>query len=400
MSAVLRELRYGSHPLPVHRAARCAVLGAGNGGLALAGLLARKGHAVALWNRSAERIVAVAQRGGVELEFDGSATFAPLALATSRIADAVADAAVILVAVPATGHADIARACAPHLRNGHAVLLLPGRTGGALEFRRVLRSAGCRARVLLGEANTFPIAARRLGPTSAHVFGTKAELQIAALTADRTRELVRACRPILPMTSAAASVLHTGLANVGAILHPVITLLNADRIRRGERFDFYSDGVTPRVAAMLEAADAERLRIARAYGVATSPLPSWVAAAYGHHADTVLDAVAGNPAYRGITAPTTLAHRYLLEEVPTGLIPLLELGQAAGLELPVLRGLVIRARLELGGERWPCPRTLAALGLEGLAPRDIRTAVEGGAAPVRAVPAAGFAAGFSLVPQA
>ena len=44
------------------------------------------------------------------------------------------------------------------------MLLLPGRTGGALEFRKALQKAGCRADVLLGEANTFPFASRAVGP--------------------------------------------------------------------------------------------------------------------------------------------------------------------------------------------------------------------------------------------
>src|SRR5262249_27973763 len=158
--------------------------------------------------------------------------------------------------------------------------------------------------------------------------------------------------------SPARSVLHTGLANVGAVLHPVIALLNADRIARGEPFDFYADGVTPAVAAALAAADSERLRVARAYDVQALSLRRCVAAAYGHQADTVGEAVGGNPAYAGIKAPATLEHRYLLEDVPTGLVPLLELGRAAGLALPTLQALLERARAALGGDRWPRPRTL------------------------------------------
>jgi opine dehydrogenase len=180
------------------------------------------------------------------------------------------------------------------------------------------------------------------------------------------------------MLSAAGSVLHTGFANVGAILHPVITLYNADRIARGDSFDFYTEGVTPRVASVLAAADAERLRIARAYGVTVRSLPEWISAAYGHHAHSVQVAVGGNPAYRGIKAPTTLEHRYLLEDVPTGLIPLLALGRTAGLALPTLRGLVTLAEKALGSLRWQAPRDLDVLGLEGLEIKGIRDLVEHG----------------------
>jgi opine dehydrogenase len=383
---------------------RCsvAVLGAGHGGLALAGYLARQGHRVALWNRSPARVTPVTARGGIRLTLPNSdPTFAPISLATSSLAAALSEARLVLVAVPASGHADIARGCAPHLRDGHTVLLLPGRTGGALEFRRVLREAGCRARILLGETNTFPVAARSVGPAEAVVFGAKAELLAAALPATRTAELLDVFRPVLPMLAPARSVLHTGLGNLGAILHPTITLLNAERIEAGGGFDFYREGVTPAVAATLAAADAERLRIARAYTVPARSLQQWVADAYGHHAETVQAAVGGNPAYVGIKAPNTLDHRYLLEDVPTGLIPLLELGCAAGLALPTLTRLVDRTRVALGGEPWPRQRTLDVLGLDGLSPREIRRFVESGftSAHGAVAPAGSTFAWGALLPQ-
>jgi opine dehydrogenase len=216
-----------------------------------------------------------------------------------------------------------------------------------------------------------------MGPGTAVIHGAKRELRVAALPATRTSELLAAWRPVLRNLSGAPSVLHTGLANFGAILHPTITLLNAERIERGDSFDFYTEGVTPRVAATLAAADWERLRIARAYGVTACSVPAWIPAAYGHQADTMLAAVGKNPAYVGIKAPTALIHRYLLEDVPTGLIPLIELAEAAGLAVPTLRSLLALARITLGGEPWQRPRTLHSLGLDGLSPEECRAFVEG-----------------------
>ncbi len=372
-----------------------AVLGASHGGMALAGYLAQQGHAVALWNRSPERVAAVAHKRGIHLASpDSDAVHVPIALATSNLAAALSGVRVVLVAVPACAHADIARQCAPHLRSGQTVLLLPGRTGGALEFRRVLHDAGCRARIVLGEANTFPFAARCVEPGFAVIYGAKTEVLATALPANQTPELLAACRPFLPMLRPARSALHTGLANLGAILHPVITLLNADRIARGESFDFYREGVTCSVAAVLAAADAERLRIARAYAVPACSLRDWIARAYDHHAETIHAAVTGNPAYAGIKAPTTLVHRYLLEDVPTGLIPLLELGKAAQLNLPVLTALVDRSRTLLGRQRWQHQRTLDVLGLDGLCAQSIRGYVEQGRLP--AIPRATWPAPLSL----
>lgn len=356
-----------------------AVLGAGHGGLALAGYLSQAGHRVALWNRSAGRTDSVAALGGVRLTMPGSiTTVAPIALATSNMAAVLVDASVVLVAVPASGHADVARTCAPHLRDGQTVLLLPGRTGGALEFRRVLHAEGCRAEIILGEANSFPFAARNVASAEAVIFGVKSELVAAALPARHTAKLIATCRAFLPMLSAARSVLHTGFGNLGAILHPTITLLNAGRIRRAEVFDFYADGVTAEVARVLAAADAERLRIAHAYGERVQSLAEWIASAYGHRANTIQQAVAGNPAYLGIKAPSTIHHRYLLEDVPTGVIPLIELGTAAGLALPTLRSLVTLAEFTLGVESWRQERSLESLGLNRLNIAEIRSVIGSG----------------------
>jgi opine dehydrogenase len=183
-------------------------------------------------------------------------------------------------------------------------------------------------------------------------------------------------------------------------------LSNAWRIEVGESFDFYAEGVTPSVAATLADADAERLRIAGKYGVPVSSLSDWIAESYGHHAETLREALRGNPAYAGIKAPTTLAHRYLLEDVPTGLIPLIELGRAAGLPSPTLGRLVERSRAALGSQGWQRPRTLDALGLAGMDPEEICTFVQRGLVPVRSrgervgpIPMGHLGSGWELVPQ-
>lgn len=355
-----------------------AILGAGHGGLALAGYLSRQGHRISLWNRSPERIDRVSALGGVALTLPGAEeVFCPVHLATSDLRAALDGVQHVLIALPACAHSGLARACAPYLRDGQTVLLVPGRTGGSLEFRCELRQASCQARILLGETGTFPFASRTVSPARSVIFGTKNEVLAAALPATNTHDLLSLWKPILSCLRPTSSVLHTGFANFGAILHPTITLMNVERIEGGIPFDFYTQGVTPAVATVLENADRERMRVARAFGVTALSLRDWIISAYGHRGATMQEAVGDNPAYVGLKAPTTIRHRYLLEDVPTGLIPLLELGRAAGLSLPTLQGLAARAGLVLGQGQWDTPRTLQRLGLEGLDPAGVRAFVEG-----------------------
>lgn len=90
-----------------------AVLGAGSWGTALAALIARHGHPAVLWGRDAQAVAAIDARHenprylpGIEL---------PAALrATTDLADALANAGLVLVVVPSHAFAETLRALAPH----------------------------------------------------------------------------------------------------------------------------------------------------------------------------------------------------------------------------------------------------------------------------------------------
>src|SRR5512139_2840061 len=125
------------------------VLGAGYGGKAMAAHLALMKYPTALYNRTFEHIEAIHKRGGIELESSegGPHGFGELSLVTSNMAEALAGAKVIMVVVPSSAHADVARAMAPHLQDGQIIVLHPGRTCGAIEVQKVLCDASCMANV-------------------------------------------------------------------------------------------------------------------------------------------------------------------------------------------------------------------------------------------------------------
>ncbi len=124
--------------------ANYAVIGAGNGGKAMAAHLALMGCRVNLFNRTSERIAAIKARRGIDLENQdgGPRGFGRLALVTSDMSQALANADLIMVVVPSSAHADIARMAAPHLRDGQIIVLHPGRTLGSIEFQKVLLPPG------------------------------------------------------------------------------------------------------------------------------------------------------------------------------------------------------------------------------------------------------------------
>ena len=358
---------------------RVAVLGAGNGGHAFAGDLARRGYSVSVYNKFPSEIVDLQASGGVHLE-GAVEGFGRLDSVTSEIGPVVDGADIILVVVPATAHAAMAEACSPFLRGGQLVLLNPGRTGGALEFRRVLDRHGGAHRPLIAEAQTLLFTCRISGPARVRVTSLKRQVPLAALPAADTPAVLRAVQPLYPQFVAARDVLETGLDNIGAVFHPATVLLSVARIESGSPFEFYRD-MTPGTARLLEAVDAERLAVARAYGVRALPAAAWLERSYdGITGETLYERITGNPAYAGIAAPRELQTRYLLEDVPTGLVPIAVLGRLAGLEMRVTAGLVDLCGTVCRRDFWTEGRNLDRLGLAGLTADEVKTLVRDGPA--------------------
>ncbi|MGA9348775.1 MAG: NAD/NADP octopine/nopaline dehydrogenase family protein [Anaerolineae bacterium] len=357
------------------------VIGAGHGGKAMVAHLALMGFPVTLYNRTPENVSVIKARRGIELESyeGGPRGFGHLALVTSDMGEALEQAEVIMVVVPATAHADIARATAPHLRDGQIVVLNPGRTGGALEFVKVLKDSGCQADVTVAEAETLIYACRSDGPAQARIFRVKEAVPLAALPATHTPRVLEALASAFPLFIDGTSVLHTGLNNMGAIFHPALTLLNAGRIEStGGEFQFYIDGVTPSVARVLEALDRERVTVAAALGIRARTGLGWLKMAYDASGANLYEAIHNQPGYRGIKAPPTLNHRYLTEDVPMSLVPIAALGQRYGVQVRAMDSIIRQACIVHQTDYWRRGRTLDKLGIEQLSVDEVmRYAMEG-----------------------
>lgn len=357
------------------------VIGAGHGGKAMVAHLALMGFPVTLYNRTPENVSVIKARRGIELESyeGGPRGFGQMALVTSDMGEALEQAEVIMVVVPATAHADIARATAPHLHDGQIVVLNPGRTGGALEFVHVLGECGCQADVTVAEAETLIYACRSDGPAQARIFRVKEAVPLAALPATRTPRVLEALASAFPLFIDGTSVLHTGLNNMGAIFHPALTLLNAGRIEStGGEFQFYIDGVTPSVARVLEALDRERVTVAAALGIRARTGLGWLKMAYDADGANLYEAIHNQPGYRGIKAPPTLNNRYITEDVPMSLVPIAALGQRYGVQVRAMDSIIRQACIIHQTDYWRRGRTLDKLGIEQLSVDEVmRYAIEG-----------------------
>jgi len=347
-----------------------AVLGAGNGGRAIAAYLASIGHAVRLYSRNLQKLPTLVQNREVfttgVLECKGR-----LDLVTDILADAVRGVQDIFVVTTADAHRAIATELAPLLVSEQMILLNPGRTGGALEFREVLRRCRCQADILIAEAQSLVYACRIKNETCVQIFGAKEYVPIAALPCNDVSSILSRLNNYYHCFVAGDHVLHTSFENIGAIFHPPVVLFNAATIERGQQFLFYQD-VISRIADFLIQLDRERITVGAAYGCSLTPVESWVSKAYPNIPDgTLCEKLRMNPAYSKIQGPPSLETRYLYEDLATGLVPLVHLGRVASIDTPLMRAIVDLGGALLNRDFWSEGRSLDKMGLADLTVKGI-----------------------------
>jgi opine dehydrogenase len=358
------------------------IIGAGSGGFGLLTHLGAAGYRVCLHDIDEQRLEAIRERGGVDVE-NGVRPFAPVELVTSDLTTSLAGADLIIVITGGNTHADVAGAMGPLLQDGQIVLLIQGNTGGALIVRQELQRAGCRAAIDVAEMDTYPYATARPAPTRARLVTQKRWLQIATFPGKRGAVVMERLQPLFPQAILAPNILYTGLTNMNAVLHVANCVSNAGRIESGGDFKFYAEGVTPAVVNLYQALDAERLAIAARFGVTTPSLAEWIGRAYGVREPSLPETfqrLTFDPQgpYQNTPTPTSLAHKYVTEDVPTGLIPIRALGVAGGVATPTLDALIHLASVTAERDFADEARTIDRLGLSGQAVAQIQTTVQNG----------------------
>lgn len=349
---------------------KITVIGTGNGGQAIAGWLSMQGHDVCLYGRNASTISRLSERKRITLcgAIIGEGT---PSLITNDIREAVEWGEVIMIVTTANAHKSIAEEIAKYLRDGQVIILNPGRTGGALEVKRTLEKMECKARAYVAEAQTLVYACRLVEDGVVNIIGVKDKVPMSAVPASDNEFVFEKARRIYPCYQMAKNSLYTSLDNIGAMFHPCVLLFNAATIERQEVFWFYRD-MTPQIAHFIEKFDEERLAVGKAYGVELLSVSKWINYAYPDtKGETLCEKMANNPAYYEIKSPSTIFTRQLTEDIPTGVLPILELGEAAGLQMPLMRSMVDICEHLLDMDFREKGRTLSSLGLSGKSKEEI-----------------------------
>ena len=355
---------------------RLCVIGAGNGGSAIAGDMTLAGHVCSLFEfpEYRDNIEPIVAQKGIQVTGVARTGFARLACATTNLGEAVEGADVIMVATQALAHERVAHDLGPLLKEGQAVVLWPG-SGGTLAFRRIWEKTGVPP-VPLAEAVTLPYCCRRLhGPGTVNIHRVNGPaLLLAALPASDTAAAIAALDgTYASVVKPARSVLEPALYNVNIIVHPVGSLLNMGRIEysRGE-FYMYKEGLTPSVKKVIYAMDRERSALFRALG--------YKPYTYDEVFRDCFNVSFEQFAATSSKGPFSMQDRYVTEDIPMGAALTVSLARKVGVPTPTYDCIIHLASVVNEMDYLKMGRTLENLGLAGWSVGQIDAWLRTGAA--------------------
>lgn len=350
------------------------IIGAGNGGSAIAGDMTLAGHNCRLFEfpQYAANIEPIIRQGGIKVTGIARTGFARLSLATTSLADAVRGAELIMVTTQALAHERIGRELAPLLEDGQTVILWPG-SGGTLVVRKVWNELGLKRKILLAEAVTFPYCCRRLdGPGTVNIHRVDGpNMLLAALPADETPAVIDALAgTYADQVKPGRTILEPALYNVNIIVHPVGALLNMGRIEysAGE-FYMYKEGITASVKKVIDAMDAERSALFRALG--------YQPYTYDQVFRDCFNMTVEQFAATSSKGPFNMQDRYVTEDIPMGATLTVSLARKAGVPTPTYDCMIHLASLVNNTDFYAGGRNLENLGLAGLSLSQLQNYLSG-----------------------
>ncbi|MBO5144626.1 MAG: NAD/NADP octopine/nopaline dehydrogenase family protein [Lachnospiraceae bacterium] len=309
------------------------IVGAGNQGLAMAAYLEINNVECYLYNRTAGHIRKIMETN--EIVCSGVLNKRVyVSHVSSKIEDALQKT--IVVATPASAHKEVAALLAKHVDSSYTILLSPGKTFGIIDFIYNLRLAGCNEIPIIAECQTTIFASRREGENSVKIYALKNDIPIASTREESLDKVLNKMPECLRMRyKKVNSYIETSFGNIGMILHPIPMLLNFGSIESNRVFKYYTEGITPTIASLIERLDSERLEIAHELGYELESIVDWMMRNYDTNGKGLYEHLQTNKYYQEIVSPVLVCNRYIEEDVPYGLVPMEDTALKLGIKVPV-----------------------------------------------------------------
>ncbi len=329
---------------------------------------------------------------------------AEIDIVTTDMQTAVQEAGLVVISIPAVAFKTIFERLIPHLEDGQVIHFMTGNFG-SLMLRRMMREAGCKKNVIMGEWSSMPYGTRieRQGGIqmpSLKVIYRAITLRGAALP-DKDQDKFFESVKYLPSMSAVRHPVHgdtvvdIGFSNVNPILHVPGTLLGVSTMENygvvfGDNkhdFSIYSHAYCPSISEVQYEVYQEECKIAEAMGVGIQPFEK----EEFFSRSNILGAEFMGPGckipfeeqceFAYGTGPFSIHNRYITEDVPVGCFIFYQLGKKFGIATPVIESMIRIASVMTKTDFFNSGVTLADLGIDQLSKDELTAYLHEGILP-------------------
>jgi len=306
---------------------KISLVGAGSIAFATAALLSQRGHQPMLWSPSGKR-------GADMLVATGALTGSFAVKMAETVQELASWGEIIIFALPANGHKMTMDAIAPHLSEGQKIIISSHASFGALYLAQLLAERNLALPIIVW--GTTIVTARQQSLAKVHINTIRAKVDIATLPQAQSAAGLALCESVFGTHFVdRGSILAIALSNLNPQNHCGIALGNMSRMERGEEWN-QGQNITPNIGRLLEALDRERLAIAQLFNLQVRTIFEHFHLSFHIPIASISDMnqqmfAAG----KGGNGPMTAQSRYVLEDVPFGLVPTVKLGKMAGVPTPL-----------------------------------------------------------------
>ena len=341
-----------------------SVLGAGNGGTAVAAELSLRGHNVTLIKTSRTMHdknfeYLLNNEATVRLFENGETKTAKINHITRDISK-ISESEIIIIYIQTTYHEDLIKRIKPYLKDGQILLLNPGYFSTAYVLKHCSDID-----LIIVEAQSSFVDCRITEPGFIRIGFRNVRNPLAIYPKKNSEygkeKLEKLGYPFAYLSSITEAALH----NPNLIVHTVGAIMSIPRIEKtnGE-YCMYHEVFTPSVWHLLEALDKEKMDVMEKLGC--KRLSYAEACKFRNTLDESRDAKEVFYWYAGMPTrakgPTEVDSRYITEDVPQGLALLESLGKKYHVPTPICSALIDIASAALGRNLRDNARTVERLG--------------------------------------
>lgn len=361
---------------------RFTIIGCGNSGLIHAAKLYEKGQEIALLktsNTNGRYFDIIHEENGFKVKDDsiqgnGHSFFVKPAIITRDVKTAIEFGDIIIVTTTTLQHEFVAQLIAPYVRDGQTIILVPGYMGSLIFKKHINKD------VTYSEWETTAYNGRIVNNEYVRISFYNPRNAVSVLPISRTQQVLDVLSQCFDNTRYTRKhILESAFHNPNMIVHPIGILFSASRIEysNGE-FWMYREAFTPSVINVIKAFDVQKNKVLQAFGC--EPLDYFEAAKWRNEEDLNIDAMAVFRSFADSSnkGPSSINHRYLLEDVPMGLGLYISVAKLVGVDTSIQEGIVSLASALLNKDLKTDARTIQyLLDKEIVTMENIKKAIEG-----------------------